>query len=134
MGQFENAPATRSHMAHDCATLHAGSGREPEMDYSWKQARLVRCWTGQYFDMEHKLWAVGSILAPLQTNLDIFCGETDGDGTLGSQEGNPLNFTLSVNHTTEPHLPGWVSGNAFPSGTARAPLPLLADGLPQVTQ
>ena len=46
--------------------------------------------------MEQKLWAVAFTRALLKTRLDLFCGKTDGDGTLGSQEGNPLNFTLSL--------------------------------------
>ena len=49
----------------------------------------------------------------------------DRDGTLGSQEGNPLNCTSSTNHITEPHPSVWVSGNSFPLDTAPLP-PIMA--------
>ena len=66
------------------------------------------------------------ILALLKTTLDILNGEMDRDGTLGSQEGNPLNCTSSINHTTVTHLPMWVSGNALSLDTARSPFPLVS--------
>ena len=62
--------------------------------------------------MEHKLRMVDFILALLKTRLDFFHDEMEGNGTLGSQEGNPLNCTLSINHTTESHLSVGVSGNS----------------------
>ena len=65
------------------------------------------------------------ILAPLKTRLDMVHGETDGDGTLGSQEENPLNLTSPVKFTMEPHPPVQVSGNSFPCDTARSPLALI---------
>ena len=39
------------------------------------------------------------ILALLKTRLDFFYGQTDRDGTVGSQKGKPLNFTSSVKFT-----------------------------------
>ena len=80
-------------------------------------------WTGLDFNMEHRLWALALILAPLKTSLAFFHGEMDRDGTWKYQEGNPHNCTSSVNHTTQTHLPVWVSWNSFPFDTARAPLP-----------
>lgn len=47
--------------------------------------------TGSYFDLA-------------ENKLDFLYGETDEDRTLESQEGNPLNFISSVNHTTGPIL------------------------------
>ena len=75
------------------------------------QAKSGRCWTGLGFNTEHKLWAF--ILMQPKTRLDFFHGETDRDRPLGSQEGKPLNFTSSVNHTTETHPPTQVSGILF---------------------
>ena len=46
----------------------------------------------------------------------------DGDETLGSQEGNPLNFTSSIKFTMEPHPPMGVSGSSFPPNTTRTRL------------
>ena len=91
-------------------------------------AKLVRSWTDLYFNVEQKLWAVAFVLALLATRLHLFHGEVDGDGTLGSQDGSPLNFTQSINHTTEPHPPVWVSGNSFPRDTARTNFPLITHG------
>ena len=73
--------------------------------------------------MEHKLWTLAFVLALLKTQLDVFQGKTKGDGTLGSQEGDPLSFMSSIKFTTEPHLPIRVSGNSFSCDTTRTPLP-----------
>ena len=51
--------------------------------------------------------------------LDLFYGEADGDGTLGSQEENPLNFTPSIKFMVK------VSENAFPHDTIRTHFPLI---------
>ena len=64
------------------------SRREPAyrntvMNYSWKHAKLDGCWTGLYFIMEQKVWAVAFILALLKTRLDLFHDEMDRDGTIG---------------------------------------------------
>ena len=61
-------------------------------------------------------------LGLLRTRLDFSHDETDRDGTLGCQEGNPLNFTSSIKFT-EPHPSMWVSGNSFPLDTARIHFP-----------
>ena len=75
--------------------------------------------------MERKLWAVALILALLKTRLDFFHSGNDGDGTLGSQEGNPLNFTSSMKFTTEPHPPVQDSENSLPHDTTRTCFPLI---------
>ena len=72
--------------------------------------------------MKQKLWAMAFILALLKSKSDLFHGERDGDGTLGSQEENPLNFTSSIKFTTKHHPPTWVSRNSFPHDTERTPL------------
>ena len=83
-------------------------------------SKLARCLTGLDFDMGHKLWAVVFILALLKTRLDLLHDEVDRDGTLGSQDRNPLIFTSSVKFTTtKPRPVVWVSGNSFPCNTTR---------------
>ena len=74
---------------------------------------------GLHFNMEHKLWAIAFILALLKTRLYFFHGEIDGDGLLGSQEGNHLNFTSSIKFTMESHPPVCVSGNSSPRDTTK---------------
>ena len=69
--------------------------------------------------MEQKLWTLAFVLALLKTRLGLVHGETDGDGTLRNQEGNPLNFTSSIKFTMKPHPPVRVSGNSFPCDTTR---------------
>ena len=100
---------TSTDMVHS-PVLSMASRREPEyestaMDCIWKCTKLSRCWTGQYFNMEHKLWAMAFTLALLKPRLDFSHCKTDGDRTLGSQEGNPLNYTSSICHTVDSYLP-----------------------------
>ena len=80
-------------------------------------------WSGLDFSTEHRLWAVACILALLQTRLDFVHSEMDEDGTSGSQEGNPLNWTSYRIHTTDPHPPVLVSGKSFPLDIARTCFP-----------
>ena len=44
--------------------------------------------------MEQKPWAVPFTLALLMSILAFSYGKMDGEGTLGNQEGNPLNCCL----------------------------------------
>ena len=67
-------------------------------------------------------------LALLRTRLDLFHGEMDGDGRVGSQEGNPLNFASAINHTREPQTPVQVSGKEFLLDTARTHFLLMTEG------
>ena len=53
-------------------------------------AKLARFWTGLYFNMEHKLWAMTFILALLKTTLDFMYGARDECGTLEVRWGTPL--------------------------------------------
>ena len=76
-----------------------------------------------YFNMKHKHWGEFCILALLKKSLDFFHGVVNGDGTLGNQEGNPLNCTSSGNHSTERHNPMQVSVNSFPLDTTRTSFP-----------
>ena len=101
-------------MAQGHVSPHAGSRREPEyrsttMDRSWEHSLSEQDvgldWTGLDFNMEQKLWTLAFVLALWKTRVSLFHGGTDGDGTLGSQEGNPLNFTSSIKSNTEPHPP-----------------------------
>ena len=73
--------------------------------------------------MEQNLWEVAFILGLLKTRLDFFHGKMDGNGTLESQERNPLNFPPLIKFTAVPHLLVWVSGNSFLCGVTRTPLP-----------
>ena len=74
------------------------------------------------------------ILAILKTILDIFHGEMDGDGLLGSQEELPLKFTSSIKFTMEPQPPMQASGNYFPHDTARTNLPPIIQVYPKLKQ
>ena len=78
--------STRRLQQGACTPQHS-NGLQPET-----HADLARSWPGLDFNMEQKLWAVAFIPAPLKTGLDFFHGKMDRDRTLGSQEGNPLNF------------------------------------------
>ena len=53
--------------------------------------------------LKKKLWTLAFVLALLKSRLDAFHGETDGDGTSGSREGNTLTFTSSIKFVMETH-------------------------------
>ena len=79
-------------------------------------AKLARCCAGLSFNLEQDLWTLTLFLALL------FHGGMDRNGTLASQEGNPLNFTSSKLYN-EPPSSCVDLGKFFPHDTARTPLP-----------
>ena len=107
----------------------ASSRREPEyygtaMGCSWKRT-LSELDAELDYHMEQKLWTLACALVLLSPRLNLFHCEMGRDGTLGSQEGNPVNFTSSVKFIKESHLPVWVSENSFPDDTTRSVFPLI---------
>lgn len=66
-------------------------------------ANLAECWTGLVFNMKQQLWTLAFALALLRALLDFFHGEMDRNVALESQEGNPLNYISSINHTSLLH-------------------------------
>ena len=60
-------------------------------------------WTGPECGAE--TLGSGFCVGPTEDKKDLVHGEMDGDGTLGSQEGNLLHFTSSIKFPAEPHPP-----------------------------
>lgn len=63
---------------HDCASLAATGPTAAHMGSEELS-----------FNMKQKLWTLAFALALMKTRLDFFHGRMEGDGTLGTQEGQP---------------------------------------------
>lgn len=63
---------------------------------------------GLSFHMQQKLWTPAFVWALLKAQLDFLQGGTEGDGTLGNQEGASFDFCIAnkPSHTTITHV--WI--------------------------